>query len=347
MKKLAAAFLGVVVLIIACDDNSSPTISTPPITTPPVTQTPTPVNPPPTTTPNPPSGGAWYKGSIWVANGKIHGKIKNNTGVAQPASLSVYLPGTNNLKFPDCFADGEVGISEPAEFTLPSSCLGRGCYEIELKATHHDIPATPSTLAASQIVNDGNCNPEPTPTPTPNPTPTPTPQPTPTPTPTPNPSPSPTPTPNPSPTPTPTPSPSPTPTPQPTPTPTPTPPPLTCGQRINLFLDTTVNPLCVNLNGGQASECAQVAAAFANPVGSLNGLTFTGQEAQVNNTFTWSLNADFAFVVDANECAGSPKAVRVKKVVVAGTPIPFSQNDIDGNSATYCSCPLPQAPLLQ
>jgi hypothetical protein len=127
------------------------------------------------------------------------------------------------------------------------------------------------------------------------------------------------------------------PSPEPTPEPSPEPPPLTCAQLITANLDTP-GPRCVELNGGQDNECAQVAQAFANPVGSLNGLTFDGSEAQITNAWVWSQAANFAFVVDANECAQSPKAVRVVKNTAVGGAVPFDDADVDGGSATYCYC---------
>ena len=116
-----------------------------------------------------------------------------------------------------------------------------------------------------------------------------------------------------------------------------TPPPPTC-EWITLEHLLLPNPQCVVLSGGQDSECGQVAQAFDSPEGSLASQLYDGEEDRLTNDFRWTQSALFAFVVDANECAGQPKAVRVAKNVVAGQPVPFPSSDIDGNSVTYCTC---------
>jgi hypothetical protein len=94
----------------------------------------------------------------------------------------------------------------------------------------------------------------------------------------------------------------------------------------------------VVLSGGQDSECGQVAQAFDSPAGSLANQAYDGQEDQLTHDFEWTQSALFAFVVDANECQGQPKAVRVAKNVVAGQPVPFAADDVDGLSVSYCVC---------
>lgn len=110
----------------------------------------------------------------------------------------------------------------------------------------------------------------------------------------------------------------------------------TCDEYVALHLQQTAGDKCVNTSGSQDDQCKDVAKAFDTPDHSLDSKQFNGSEAQLNHAHTFSQSATFAFIEDANGCAGANKQVRLFVGPQIGAPVDVQ--GINGNSVTYCVC---------